>query len=396
MNNSVLPPATIGVLGSGQLGRMLAIAARTMGYGVHVLSPRPEPTPTGVMADRAFTAPYDDLDTVRRFAEGVDVVTYEFENVPAETAAACADYAPLHPGAQALHVAQNRLREKEFFSEQGLPTAPYRAVHTLDDLHAALAAVGTPAILKTATSGYDGKGQVLIDASQPPNPNPPSQAKAAWDAIGRRPAILEGFIEFERELSVVATRGLDGCFAHYGVIHNDHADHILDVSIAPASVPPRVAREAVEIARTIVTGLDVVGVLCVELFLASNGGLLVNEIAPRPHNSGHLTIEACATSQFEQQLRAVCGLSLGEAGYHRPAAMANLFGDLWFPQTTAPRPRRPDWTAVLNNPHVKLHLYGKQEPRPGRKMGHLTAVADTPQAARDMVLTARRQLLRDL
>jgi 5-(carboxyamino)imidazole ribonucleotide synthase len=380
---TILPPATVGILGSGQLGRMLALAARTMGYRVAVLSPEAEPTPTGMIADSVCTAPYDDLDSVRRFAQGVDVVTYEFENVPAATAAACAEWALLHPGAQGLHVAQNRVREKAFFTAQGLPTVPYAAVESLADLVAALASVGTPAILKTATSGYDGKGQVTIGAT--------GEAAAAWQAIGQRAAVLEGFVTFERELSVVAARGQDGCFAHYGVIDNEHANHILDLSVAPAAIPAAVAREAIAIAETIMTGVDIAGVLCVELFLTGEGRLLVNEIAPRPHNSGHLTIEACTTSQFEQQLRAVCGLALGDSSYRRPAAMANLLGDLWFPAGAA-EPRTPDWSAVLRHPQIKLHLYGKQAPRPGRKMGHLTALASTPQGARQQVVAARREL----
>jgi 5-(carboxyamino)imidazole ribonucleotide synthase len=393
MRHPILPPATIGILGSGQLGRMLAIAARTMSYCVHVLSPEPEPTPTGMLADKVFTVPYGDLDAVRCFARGVDVVTYEFENVPAATVTACAELVALHPGVRALSVAQNRLREKAFFTSQGLPVVPYAAVQDVAGLRAALAETGAPAILKTATSGYDGKGQVYLDAA--PGAGLDRAAEAAWDAIQHQPAILEGFVEFERELSVVAARGQNGSFAHYGLVENEHANHILDVSTAPAGVPPRVVEEAVEMAHTVMAGLDIAGVLCVEFFLTGDGRLLLNEIAPRPHNSGHLTIEACITSQFEQQLRAVCGLPLGDPGYRQPAAMANLLGDLWFPAGTAGELQPPDWTAVLGNPQVKLHLYGKQEARPGRKMGHLTALARTPEAARALVVEARRKLARD-
>jgi len=251
--------------------------------------------------------------------------------------------------------------------------------------------IGTPAILKTATSGYDGKGQALI---QPPISNLQSQATAAWDAINHQPAILEAFVDFEREVSVVAARGADGSFAHFGVIANDHANHILDVSTAPANVPPKVAKEAVAMARTVLEALDVVGVLCVEFFLTGDGRLLINEIAPRPHNSGHLTIEACATSQFEQQLRAVCGLPLGDTTYLKPAAMANLLGDLWFqhdnPKSEITNHQSPNWTAVLaHHPAVKLHLYGKQTARPGRKMGHITALAATGEEAANIVRKAR-------
>jgi 5-(carboxyamino)imidazole ribonucleotide synthase len=390
MTHPILPPAVIGILGSGQLGRMLALSARAMGYHVHVYSPDSD-SPTGQIADREFVAAYDDLDAVRQFAQGVDVVTYEFENVPAATAAACAEFAPLRPGPQVLHIAQNRLREKRFFVEQGLPTTPFVAVDSLDDLLAGLETIGIPAILKTASSGYDGKGQVKIVNRQS------SIVNRQWEAIGRQPAILEGFVEFEREVSVVAARGVDGAFAHFGLIENSHANHILDVSVAPAAAPPEVAEEAVEMARTVMEGLDVVGVLCVEFFLTKNGRLLLNEIAPRPHNSGHLTIEACPTSQFEQQLRAICGLPLGDTRYLKPAAMANLLGDLWFqhdnPKSEIRNPKSPDWTAVLaHHPALKLHLYGKTEARPGRKMGHITALADTGEEAAHIVREARRRL----
>lgn len=394
MTEPILPPATIGILGSGQLGRMLAMSARQMGYRVHVLSPDSN-SPTGQLADKEFTAAYEDLDAVRQFAQGVDVVTYEFENVPAATAAACQEFAPLRPGAKVLHVAQNRLREKQFFVAQGLPTTPFAEVGSLDGLLVGLEKIGVPAILKTATSGYDGKGQEKIVNRQW------SIVNRQWEALGQQPAILEGFVEFEREVSVVAARGLDGSFAHYGLIHNDHANHILDVSQAPADMPPKITQEAVEMAQTVLEGLDVVGVLCVEFFLTQDGRLLLNEIAPRPHNSGHLTIEACVTSQFEQQLRAVCGLPLGSTRYLKPAAMANLLGDLWFqhhhgdgenPKSEIRNPKSPDWTAVLTHPHIKLHLYGKAQARPGRKMGHLTALAGTAAEAANIVREARERL----
>ncbi|MBK8985847.1 MAG: 5-(carboxyamino)imidazole ribonucleotide synthase [Chloroflexi bacterium] len=392
MNRPFLPPSTIGILGSGQLGRMLALAARQMGYRVHVFSPDRH-SPTGQIADQEFTAPYNDLDAVRQFAQSVDVVTYEFENVPAATAVTCAQFAPLHPGPQALHIAQNRLREKEFMVKHGLPVTPFVEVGSLASLLVGLEEIGAPAILKTATSGYDGKGQEKIVNHQS------SIVNRHWDAIGQQPAILEAFVEFEREVSVVAARGADGSFAHFGVIENDHANHILDVSTAPANVPPKVAQDAVEMARVVLEALNVVGVLCVEFFLTSNGRLLINEIAPRPHNSGHLTIEACATSQFEQQLRAICGLPLGDPTYLKPAAMANLLGDLWFhpnspkaqnPKSEIRNPKSPNWTAVLaHHPAIKLHLYGKQTARPGRKMGHITALAATGEEAAHIVREAR-------
>jgi 5-(carboxyamino)imidazole ribonucleotide synthase len=376
MERIIPPGATVGVLGSGQLGRMFAIAARRMGYRVHTLSPDTD-TPTGQVADRELVAAYDDLDAVRDFARGVDVVTFEFENVSAAAAEAAAEHAPVRPAGSVLHTTQHRLREKGFLANAGIPVAPFAPVRSLEDLEAALGALGTPAVLKTAGWGYDGKGQMKIAD--------PSEAAAAWKAIGGEEAILETFVDFDREVSVVAARGLDGAFVHFGVIENRHQRHILDVSIAPAAVPPAVERAAVEIARGILEGLDVVGVLCVEMFLKADGRLLVNELAPRPHNSGHLTFDAAVTSQFEQQLRAICGLPLGSPELLRPAAMANLLGDLW-------AAGEPDWAAACRYPDVKLHLYGKAAARPGRKMGHLTALAATPEAALAKVVAARRAL----
>ena len=370
------PGSTVGVLGSGQLGRMFAIAARRMGYRVHTLSPDDD-TPTGQIADREVKAAYDDLDAVAEFARRVAVVTFEFENVPFATAEAAAAHTPVRPAGAVLHTTQNRLREKGFLAAKGFPVPRFAAVRSDGDLEVAVAATGAPAVLKTAGWGYDGKGQAKVATA--------AEAPAAWASIGRQEAILEELVDFEREVSVVAARGLDGAFAHHGVIANLHRRHILDVSVAPAPVPESVAREAVEIAGAIMDELDVVGVLCVELFLTRDGRLLVNELAPRPHNSGHLTFDAAATSQFEQQLRAICGLPLGATDLLRPAAMANLLGDLW-------QGGEPDWAAALRHPDVKLHLYGKAEPRPGRKMGHLTALADTAEEAERVVLAARKTL----
>ena len=375
--SKILPGGTVGVFGSGQLGRMLGMAARRLGYRIHTFSPGMD-TPTGMLADRAVSAPYTDLDAVRDFVRGVDVITFEFENVPADVARiAQEEGVPVRPGGHVLHTAQNRLREKSFFVRHGLPVAPFAPVHALADLEIALLTLGTPAVLKTAAFGYDGKGQVKIDS--------PDQAAAAWAAIGQQPAILESFIDFEREVSVVAARGVDGSFAHFGVMENSHADHILDISVAPADISPAAAERAVAHTRTIMEKLDVVGVLCVEFFLTWDERLLINEIAPRPHNSGHLTVDACVTDQFEQQLRAVCGMPLGSTDYHRPAAMANLLGDLW-------AHGEPNWAAVLAYPNVKLHLYGKTDPRPGRKMGHLTATGVTVDEARTVVSAARESL----
>ena len=376
LNGVIAPGSVVGVLGSGQLGRMFAIAARRMGYRVHTLSPDYD-TPTGQVADREVQAAYDDLDAVREFARGVAVVTFEFENVAAGATEAAAEHAPVRPAGSVLHTTQNRLREKAFLAGAGFPVTPFAPVRSLEDLKAALAALSAPAVLKTAGWGYDGKGQVKIASLE--------DAPAAWQAVGGQESVLEAFVDFEREVSVVAARGLDGSFAHFGVIENRHSRHILDVSIAPAAVSSRVALDAVEIAQGILEGLSVVGVLCVEMFLTRDGRLLVNELAPRPHNSGHLTFDACITSQFEQQLRAITGLALGSTELLRPAAMANLLGDLW-------QNGEPDWAAACRHPDVKLHLYGKADARPGRKMGHLTALARTPEEALERVVAAREAL----
>ncbi|HKH43426.1 MAG TPA: 5-(carboxyamino)imidazole ribonucleotide synthase [Thermoanaerobaculia bacterium] len=373
---TIPPGAAVGVLGSGQLGRMFAIAARRMGYRVHTLSPDDD-TPTGQVADREIKAAYEDLDAVRAFARGVSVVTFEFENVSAAAAEAAAEHAPVRPAGAVLHTTQNRLREKGFLRRAGFPVAPFAAVRSAEELARAVAGIGTPAVLKTAGWGYDGKGQAKIAA--------PEAASAAWASLGTDEAILEAFVDFEREVSVVGARGLDGSFAHFGVIANDHRNHILDVSVAPAPVLSAVHRDAVEIARGILEALEVVGVLCVEMFLTREGNLLVNELAPRPHNSGHLTFDACVTSQFEQQLRTICGLPLGATALLCPAAMANLLGDLW-------QDGEPDWAAACRFPEVKLHLYGKATARPGRKMGHLTALAAGPEEARQLVVAARNSL----
>jgi 5-(carboxyamino)imidazole ribonucleotide synthase len=374
----IRPGGTIGILGSGQLGRMLTLAARAMGYRVHVFSPETD-SPAGQVADEEVVADYADLDAVRAFARAVDVVTFEFENISAAATAAADELVPVRPGGWVLHTSQQRLREKTFLRDAGLPVAPFAAVRSLADLQQALSSIGCPAVLKSAAWGYDGKGQARVDT--------PKQAVSAWESLGRCECILEAFVAFEREVSVVMARGSDGACSHFGVIENRHANHVLDVSVAPADVPARAQHEAVALTRSIVERLDVVGVLCVEFFVNQDGSLLVNELAPRPHNSGHFSIDACMTSQFEQQLRAVCGLPLGAPTQLRPAAMANLLGDLW-------EAGEPDWPAALALPGVKLHLYGKTEPRAGRKMGHVTALADTTTEATRLVLTARDALAR--
>lgn len=375
----ILPGATLGVLGSGQLGRMFAAEAALLGYRVQTYSPDTD-SPTGQIAVKEWTAPYDDLQRVRAFAEAVDVVTFEFENVPAQTAATCAAQCPVRPAGEVLHIIQNRSREKGFLRQHGFPVTPFRDVRGLDDLVAAVAALGAPAVLKTAAFGYDGKGQVKIagDSHQ--------ELEAAWAAMNGAPAILEAFIDFRLEISVVGARGLDGDMAFFPVFENAHANHILDVTVCPARISPALADRAREVAAGVLEALDVIGVLCVEFFVTADEQVLINELAPRPHNSGHLTLDACHASQFNQQVRAITGMPLGDPGLLQPAAaMANLLGDLW-------AAGEPNWAAVLALPGVHLHLYGKAQARPGRKMGHLTCTAATPDAAEALVRRARALL----
>lgn len=410
LTRPILPGGTIGILGSGQLGRMLAIAARQMGYRVHVYSPESD-SPTGQIADLEVGASYTNLASLGEFMLGVDVITYEFENVPAEITNEIEEYAHLYsgphvyPGPHVLHVAQNRLREKQFCRDHGLPVTPFAPITTMEDVAAAIPHLGLPAILKTSSSGYDGKGQVFLRSLDDARELVSSQQSAVSSqqlsvtsyqspvsslqfpnlSISQSPFILESYIHFTHEISVVAVRGRDGSFAHFGAIENEHRNHILDISIAPARIAPEVAAAAIALTQRLMETLDVVGVLCVEFFVTQDGQLLINEMAPRPHNSGHLTLDACVTSQFEQQLRAVCGLPLGDTTYHRPAAMANLLGDLW-------DNGEPNWSSALALPEVKLHLYGKREPRRGRKMGHITALAETGDAAAELVREARKRL----
>jgi 5-(carboxyamino)imidazole ribonucleotide synthase len=376
MSHVIGPGSTVGVLGGGQLGRMFAMAARRLGYRVHTLTPEHD-TPTGQIADREISAPYDDLDAVTRFARGVDVVTFEFENVPAAAAAAAEAHAIVRPNGRALAIAQHRLREKTFVAGLGVPVTPFAPVRGADDFAAAIAAVGCPAVLKTAVFGYDGKGQARVAAAH--------EIAAAWEAIGRSEAILEAFVDLDREISVIGTRGVGGAWSSFGPIENVHRDHILDVSTAPAVVSEAHAALAVDVTRQVMDALDYIGVLCIEVFVTRDGRLLVNELAPRPHNSGHLTIDACRTSQFEQQLRAICGLPLGSSDRLMPAAMANLLGDIW-------DGGEPRWAAALSDADVRLHVYGKASARRGRKMGHLTALAPTVAEARAHVVRARDAL----
>jgi len=378
MTRRYLPGATIGLMGSGQLGRMFAIAARRMGYRVHVFSPDRD-TPAGQFADREVTGAYEDESAVRGFANGLDLLTFEFENIPHQTIDWCAAECEVRPAGSILHTAQNRLREKDFLSSAGIPVTPYRAVRSASDLARAFEQIETPAILKSAAFGYDGKGQRLIET--------PDGVEAIWSERPGDELILERAIDFEKEVSVIIARGIGGEMATFPVCENLHRDHILDITFVPARVPPAVEKSAADLARAIAEKMGLVGLLAVEMFLQRDDNLLINELAPRPHNSGHWTIEGCATSQFEQHIRAVCGLSLGSTQILRLTAMANLLGDVW-------GDGEPNWAASLDISGVHLHLYGKHDPRPRRKMGHLTALAENAEAAIEAVSRAREALRR--
>jgi 5-(carboxyamino)imidazole ribonucleotide synthase len=354
---------------------MLTLVAKRLGYRVAVFEPTPD-SPAAQVADLAFTCPYDDAEALARFAKAADVVTLEFENIPTTALEVVSRYASVFPEAPVLHTTQHRLREKRFLAAAGFPVAPFRELGSAEGLPEALAAVGLPAVLKTAGFGYDGKGQRIVDSL--------AAARAAYAELGGGTVILEAFVDYQTEVSVVAARGQNDAYRDFGVIENRHRQHILDLSLAPAQVSEGIASAARQLAREVLEQLGVIGVSCVEFFVVDEA-LLINEIAPRPHNSGHLTIEACASSQFEQQLRAVCGLPLAEARYRAAAAMVNLLGDLW-------QSGRPAWDKVLALPEAHLHLYGKAEARPKRKMGHITTLADSSEQAAARALAARRLL----
>ncbi|HEU5170315.1 MAG TPA: 5-(carboxyamino)imidazole ribonucleotide synthase [Gemmatimonadales bacterium] len=373
----ILPGATLGVLGGGQLGRMFAIRAREMGYRVIVLEPDPR-SPAGAVADRQIEAAYHDESALAELAELCAAVTIEFENVPAASLRYLAARVPVRPSGDAVEVAQDRIREKSFLRDRGFTTPPFVPVRARGELEPAFAAVGAPALLKTSRLGYDGKGQVPVDTLD--------ELRVAFTALGEIPCVLERRLELERELSVVLARGAGGEVAAFPVGENTHRQGILDTTVVPARVPAGLAAEAVGVATGVAQALEYAGVLAVELFVACGGHLFVNEIAPRPHNTGHYTLDACVTDQFEQQVRALCGLPLGDPSLLTPVAMVNLLGDTW-----AAGP--PRWGAALALPGVKLHLYGKSEPRPGRKMGHLNCLSTTPDDALALARRAAAALL---
>jgi 5-(carboxyamino)imidazole ribonucleotide synthase len=373
---AILPGSTLGMLGGGQLGRMFVVAARSMGYEVIVLDPDPH-SPAGGLASEHLARGYDDREALDYLARHCAVVTTEFENIPADTLAWLAQTVAVHPSAAALQVAQHRLREKEFFRARGLDTADFVAIESAADIEAARDFT-FPAILKTATLGYDGKGQVVCDSF--------ADLADAFQQVGHKPCVLEQRIDLACEVSVVLARAEDGAVTCFPVAENRHAGGILDVSLVPASITSELAERALDAATRIADGLDYCGVLAVEFFISSDARVLVNEMAPRPHTSGHYTQDACVTSQFEQQLRMVCGLPAGSCELHRPVAMLNLLGDIW------PRHGIPRWDRVLACAQAKLHLYGKQEARPGRKMGHVNCLGHSRDAA-EALLEEVRQLL---
>lgn len=371
----IAPGATLGLLGGGQLGRMFTVAARTLGYRVTVLDPDPL-SPAAEFATGHLNTAYTHPVSLDELAQTCAAVTTEFENAPAEALEALAARTVVRPGGSAVAIAQDRLREKGFFREQGLPVGPWAAIHSTADFDAALAAVRLPAILKTARFGYDGKGQATVTTRADLE-----RIFGDWRGV---PCVLEERLVLEREVSVVLARSADGAAAVFPVAENRHARGILDVTIAPARIPEALAGEARSIATRIANALEYVGVLAVEMFVVG-GKLLVNEMAPRPHNSGHYTIDACRTSQFEQQVRVLCGLPLGDPSQHSPAVMVNLLGDIW-------AQGEPNWDAVLRHPGAHLHLYGKREARPGRKMGHVTVCEPTLDRALDVAMTLRGEL----
>jgi 5-(carboxyamino)imidazole ribonucleotide synthase len=378
----LLPGKTIGVLGGGQLGRMFAHAAERLGYRVHVYEPSPQ-SPAGEVAAVEVNAPYQDVAQLTIFAEQCDVITYEFENIPAEPLRAIAKIAQLHPHWGVLEICQNRTREKNWLRRHGFPHVPFAEVSAGGDLAAAIDQIGRPCVVKTADFGYDGKGQLKVtDAA--------SAAQAVAAFAGQR-AVVEKFIQFRCEVSVVVARTAKGEMRSFPVAENIHTNHILDFSIVPARVTPTVAAQAEKLGKAIAEKLGVVGLLAIELFVTADDEILVNELAPRPHNSGHYTMDACITSQFEQHVRAVCGLPLGDASLTAPAVMVNILGDAWAWRGEEVA-GEPDWVALLSAPRAKLHLYGKREPRIGRKMGHFTVTADTVDHALDLARALKAKL----
>lgn len=356
MTTTPLPPgSTIGIFGGGQLGRMTALAAAKLGYRVYVFDPEADP-PAAQIANFHCAAAYDDEKAVTEFAAAIDVATFEFENVPSPTIARLEGVVPVRPRGEVLHIIHDRLREKDFLRGIGVATTAYGRVDGPADLRALAPKIGVPAVLKAVRLGYDGKGQRRLDAD--------TDLEAVWQDLGASQAILEAWVDFACEISVIVARGIDGKMAAYAPSENHHANHILRQATVPAAIDAKIACDAQACAEKIAAALDLVGLLAVEFFVTRDGGLLVNELAPRPHNSGHWTMDACTTSQFEQFVRAVVGLPLGTPARHSDAVMTNLLGEEWLA-----------WPELAAEPGASLHLYGKKETRKGRKMGHVTRLA---------------------
>lgn len=375
----MIPPGSwLGLLGGGQLGRMFAMAAQSLGYRVMVLDPGTD-SPAGSVADAHIQADYLDEAGLGRLAEGCLAITTEFENVPAASLAALASRRPVRPGADSVAVAQDRIREKVFLSGIGIAVAPYAVIRSAGDIKATDPAL-FPGILKRSWLGYDGKGQARVST--------PDKALRIFREWAEEPCVLEQALAIGREVSIIVCRGDDGATVTYPVVENSHIGGILDITVAPARITPELHRRAIDWSLRIADELGYCGVLCVEFFVLEEGTLLVNEIAPRPHNSGHYTLDACVTSQFEQQARILADLPLGNCGLHCPAVMVNLLGDLW----AAGEPR---WEKVLRHSRAKLHLYGKREARPGRKMGHFTVLGEDSQTALELAQSIQQELVAD-
>ncbi len=373
---SIMPGAMLGLLGGGQLGRMFAMAAQSMGYSVTVLDPASD-SPAGSLADRHLRADYLDSDALRELASTCAGVTTEFENVPAESLRTLSEHCVVSPPAGSVAIAQDRILEKQFLAANGFAVTPFAVVQDSSEVLPQTHPELFPGILKVSRLGYDGKGQARISNA--------TELDTAFAGMKWGPCVLEQLLSLDNEVSVVVARGFDGEVATFPAAENRHRHGILDVSIIPARVSPEIVQNAREIAVRIAGKLDYHGVLCVEFFVLADGHLLVNEIAPRPHNSGHYTLDACITSQFEQQVRVLCGLPLGATAMQGAAVMVNLLGDLW-------RRGEPKWEEVLRHPAVKLHLYGKRAARPGRKMGHYTVLAETTEAALRLALKIKQSL----
>ena len=378
---SLYPPSTLGVVGGGQLGRMFVQAAHRLGYTTVVLSPSRN-DPAAAISEHVIEGAVDDLTALRELAKRADAVTVEFENVSAAGLRWLERSKPVRPGWRSIWVAQNRIREKSFLAANGFPLPAWASLRMASDLEGMSKFKGQSLILKTAASGYDGKGQVRVSG--------PEAIASAWDSLGRVPCVVEEVVNFAGEISCIVARGVNGQVEPFPVFWNQHRHHILDLTQAPAPIGPAATTEAQRVATAVASCLGTVGLLTVEMFLTRQGELLINELAPRPHNSGHLTIEATPTSQYEQQVRALCGLPLGSGQLRQPAAMANLLGDLW-------ANGEPDWAGCLaGDSEVALHLYGKSNPKVGRKMGHLTVTESNPESARARVLAARQRLCREI